>query len=175
MSMNHSYRWASDYNKIVNLYHGESDRAAAVLASSFMDKCLEDCLKAFLVDDPSVEDLFTGYGPLSSFSAKIGMAFALGLINQDMKADLNYIRKVRNHFAHHPAETSFDVSPVRELCSNLSMARPIRREDGGFFQESNPRAQFLLTLGTIVCFLYDIMPMQQKRVSPVVGVVGAPE
>jgi len=166
----HADNWAISYNKIVGLYHDETDRAAAVLAASFLEKQLEDCLKLFLVDDRSIEELFNGYGPLSSFSAKISIAFALGLISDDMKRDLTLMRKIRNHFAHHPSEISFGTSPARDLCANLSMAQPIRHENGEIFHEPNPRLQFLFTVGAITIRMYQIVSKQQKRVSPVFGI-----
>src|SRR5258708_23720824 len=145
--MDNSFQWITDYQNVVELYHAESDRGAAVVAGSLVDKCLEDCLHRFFVQDSSIDELFTGYGPLTTSASKAGVAFALGLISVEMKRDLTYIRKVRNHFAHHPSEATFDVSPVRELCSNLSLAKPIPAQDGGTFQETNPRLQYLFTVG----------------------------
>lgn len=46
------------------------------------------------------DKLFTGYGPLASFSAKIDMAFALGLIDAEQRKTLNHVRHIRNVFAH---------------------------------------------------------------------------
>lgn len=146
------------YNRIVKLFHAESDRAAAVLAGSFLDSYLSKCLQFYLVDDPSVRDLFHGFGPLATFSARIGLAFAVGLLTDGMRSDLKYIKDVRNHFAHHPDETSFDVSPVRDLCGNLSLARAL--------PERAPREHFLFAVSDLVGHLNNEMLVVQRRRKP---------
>jgi DNA-binding MltR family transcriptional regulator len=54
--------------------------------------------------------LFEGYGPLSSFSAKIDLSYALQVIDKRMRDDLTIIRKIRNQFAHSMSLVNF-VSP----------------------------------------------------------------
>ena len=44
--------------------------------------------------------LFGAYGPISSFAAKIDMAYALGITADEVNLELNKIRKIRNLFAH---------------------------------------------------------------------------
>lgn len=48
------------------------------------------------------DKIFEGFGPLSSFSARIDVAFAFGLIDGDLRADLHKMRDLRNAFAHSP-------------------------------------------------------------------------
>lgn len=50
--------------------------------------------------------LFDGYGPLGSFSAKIDIAYALGIITEQIFNDLKTIKDIRNEFAH-PKELEF--------------------------------------------------------------------
>jgi DNA-binding MltR family transcriptional regulator len=59
--------------------------------------------------------LFDGYGPLSSFAAKIDLAYALDLITREMHADLTTIRTLRNRFAHSTALLDVDSSEIRSL------------------------------------------------------------
>ncbi len=158
--------WLKKYNKIVRLYKEESDRAAAVLAASFVDKCLIDGISSFLVDDPSVDELFERYGPLSTFSARIDIAFALGLITLQMKSDLTYIRKIRNHFAHHIDETSFNMAPAKDLCSNLSTAQGIPTEDGGVFKREQPRDQYIFAIAITLTYFDRIVSSQRRLVIP---------
>jgi DNA-binding MltR family transcriptional regulator len=95
-------------------YSDESDRAAALLIASFLESGLSDGLKRSLVEDDSVTRLFQAYGPLATLSGKIDIAFAVGLLTTEIKADLHLIRKIRNHFAHHPDLTDFTEAPVRD-------------------------------------------------------------
>jgi DNA-binding MltR family transcriptional regulator len=61
---------------------------------------LEEYIAKKFVDDKAVAKLFEGFGPLSTFSAKIEFAFALGLLPRHVHTDLRTIKKVRNLFAH---------------------------------------------------------------------------
>lgn len=151
---------------VVDLYPSESDRAAAILAASFIDNYLADCIKSVLVESPDVIELFKGYAPLSSFSARISMAYALGLLTEGMKKDFHYIRKIRNHFAHHPDEASFEISPVRELCSNLSMAQATINPDGSPRRVQLPRSQYLVTIGITAVMLNNTSRDQTRRTVP---------
>jgi DNA-binding MltR family transcriptional regulator len=67
--------------------------------------------------------LFDGYGPLSTFSAKIDMAFAFSILDEDLYADLQVIRQVRNMFAH-PAvplrqPVTFENDDVIKICKKF--------------------------------------------------------
>lgn len=58
--------------------------------------------------------LFDGYGPLSSFSAKIDLSYALQILNKDQYDDLTVIRRIRNHFGHAMSLVNFDKLAIRE-------------------------------------------------------------
>jgi mannitol repressor len=172
--MDKGMKWLADYNQVVSIYHNESDRAAAVLATSYLERILEEHIRESLIDDPFIDELFIGYGPLSSFSAKISVAYGFGLIPKWMKQDMTYIRKIRNHFAHHHFEVSFMSSPARDLCANLSMAKPILDSEGATNKEREPRFQFLLTVGMNIVWISDTqlrkketteqtMPLKEKN------------
>lgn len=116
------------FNAVVKSFHKESDRAAGILAGSFVEHYLGEFLQEILVDDPIVRDLFNQpFAPLSSFSSRARLCFALKLIPKDFLADLDIIRDIRNHFAHHPLETSFGNPQVERLCSRLSVATSLRK------------------------------------------------
>lgn len=63
--------------------------------------------------------LFEGYGPLSTFSAKIDVVFALALIDREIYDRLNVVRKVRNKFAHSVNTLSFASPEIAALLFNL--------------------------------------------------------
>jgi hypothetical protein len=62
--------------------------------------------------------------PLSSFSAKIELGFALGLYDDKLRHPLNMIRDVRNEFAHNMDATSFDHPDVAKLIDDLRALTP---------------------------------------------------
>jgi hypothetical protein len=60
-----------------------SDRAAAIVAAAFLEDHLAIALKRhFHQDEKILNETFRSSGPLGSFSAKINMAFLVGLMQQ---------------------------------------------------------------------------------------------
>lgn len=138
-----------DYNNIVEQFHRESDRAAAIQAASLVECFTEQLLRPFMKEDSVVEGLFNGYGPLGTFSARSDIAYAFGIIDNVMHRDLEYIRKIRNHFAHNPTEASFDKAPVKDWCAQLSTASLREGED--------ERIIFLFAVGLTIGGMHNIV------------------
>src|SRR5215471_6177486 len=68
----------------------ESDRGCAIFGAAILHDDLEDLLRAFFRTDEDsikrvVDPLFQTYAPLSTFSSRIQIAFALKLITKDLK------------------------------------------------------------------------------------------
>jgi len=137
------------YNRFVDEFHQETDRAAAILAGSYLDAFLEEALRCVLVQGKHCDALFQSQGCLASLSSKISLAAAMGLASPEIARDLDLIRKVRNHFAHHLLEASFEQPPVTHWCKELGALERIRSASRG---ENNQRKHpsrilYLLTLG----------------------------
>lgn len=141
-----------NYNKVVESFHSETDRAAAVLAASFVECFLEKLLKWFMRDDSLTDDLFVGHGPLSTFSARSDCAFTFKIIDETLHRDLKFIRKIRNHFAHHPSDATFNESPVTDFCRELSTAQ----------QCETARSMYLIAVGLAVGSMHNIMVTNKK-------------
>jgi Mannitol repressor len=109
------------YNDFVGRFHDETDRAAAVLAGGYLDAFLGDAIRSVLVPGDRVESLFDGQGPLRSLGNKIALACALGLATDALARDMDLIRRIRNHFAHHIWDATFDMSPVCDWCSQIEV------------------------------------------------------
>jgi DNA-binding MltR family transcriptional regulator len=141
-----------EYSKVVQSFHNETDRAATILAASFVDCFLEKLLKHFMVDDAITDELFKGHGPLATFAAKTDCAYSFGIINTSLHRELKFIRKIRNHFAHHPSDTSFDDSPVSEFCSELRL--------GG--QQETRKSTYLISVGLAVGTMHNAIVANDK-------------
>jgi DNA-binding MltR family transcriptional regulator len=114
----------------------ESDRGCALFAAAYLDKALSDLLYLSLVTDKKIEkDLFEGTAPLSAFSDRIKMAYYLGKISKECRADLDTIRGIRNDFAHHATIISFDDQSIADRCRNLQFSYHEKKE-------ARPRAHF---------------------------------
>jgi DNA-binding MltR family transcriptional regulator len=99
--------------------------ATAVSLASRMENWIEFLLKEEMPNLSSrlTERLFTGYGPLSSFSGKIDISFALGLIPQETYADLRAIKDIRNCFAHSKEVLHFrrpELAPIIQKLNGWS-------------------------------------------------------
>lgn len=110
----------SDLNGLVPAFNKESDRGAAILAGSFLEHYLGLFLQSFTVDEAVSQKLFSGMGPLATFSQRIAVAYAFGYIDKKIYENLENIRKIRNYFAHHPIDGSFEDEEVKNRVLLLS-------------------------------------------------------
>ena len=93
----------------------ESDRGAAVLAGSMVENALGQYLEHHCrsyASAPTIERLFGSTGPISTFSQRILIAAAFGLISKTQQRQLDYIRDIRNYFSHHPEHATFSDPQV---------------------------------------------------------------
>lgn len=103
-----------------------SDRAAAIVGAAILEGKLEAALKTLLFDHPrnsqsSIhDDMFRMSGPLGSFSSKINLGFMLGIYAADSWRDMDYIREIRNSFAHRLEAKDFKTKRITDLCANLT-------------------------------------------------------
>jgi DNA-binding MltR family transcriptional regulator len=101
----------------------ESDRAVALIASSLVDHALVDLIRTKLIEltEPEVDDLFyERHSTLGTFSNRIDVAYALGLIDKSEYDDLNIIRRIRNTFAHAVKYISFKHDLISAECQKMS-------------------------------------------------------
>jgi DNA-binding MltR family transcriptional regulator len=117
----------NDFNELMK----SNDLRIAIVGASMVDLYLNFLLTTIMVGNLKVcKGLLDSEqnGPLSSFAAKAKVAYALGLIDEQTKKDLDYIRKIRNEFAHSFKAISFQNSPIREYCNELSTAKRKKNE-----------------------------------------------
>ena len=121
------------------LEKSSSDRSCVIVAAAYIDELLGYLFRCFL-SSPSSEkedkELFSGYGPLSTFSSKIVLSYRLGLISNYEYKTLQIIRKIRNLFAHDISKDSLlefkgmltPMVPTRQLLFLKDI--PIPSENG---------------------------------------------
>ncbi len=141
----------ADYQSMVTLFENESDRGAAVLAGSYVENHLGLYLRSRMIV-PSVADrMFSSDGPLSTFSQRIDLAHAFGFLSKEQCADLHLIKKIRNHFAHHPKEASFNDKPVSDWVENLIATKTkITMPDGAKDNLGDTRLRYLTSAGMFI-------------------------
>jgi DNA-binding MltR family transcriptional regulator len=125
----------------------ESDRGCALFAAAYLDTALADMLRASLVKNKKMDDdLFESQGPLSTFSAKIKLAYYLGKLSPSERRDLDTIRSIRNDFAHHAATIDFDSQSIRDRCSNLVII--------WHSKDSRPRAKYTASVSGVLAKIH---------------------
>jgi len=105
----------------IDEFDQESSRATALICGAYLDSMLEKLLKTHFTKEGHasknrIENLFGPTAPLGTFSGRIGIAHALGFIQRSDITKYDAIRKIRNHFAHHPLNAKFtDAVPNKQM------------------------------------------------------------
>ncbi len=120
-------QWSDHYDLSIK---SESTRAKVVLSACYLDELLGKLIKILLRPNEEKSDpLFDGaQAPLSTFSARIEMAYRMGAISEKNKKSLNYIRKIRNKFAHKIADCGFDDSQIQNWNKELHLLNDVAEE-----------------------------------------------
>lgn len=105
----------------------ESDRGCVLVGGAMLDEILSSLLRGFFVrDSGATETLLGPNGALSTFSSRINLCRALGLITEPVFRDLERIRTIRNQAAHFDRRSergfdfSFDDVSVADRCRALA-------------------------------------------------------
>ena len=139
-----------DLNAFGGPFRAESDRACAVLGAALLDTRLESLYNRRLRN--SKEELLSGNGPLSTFSARIRVAGALHWIAEDVRFDLDQIRSIRNEFAHNvDHELSFSNQSIADKCRTLRVAQVLidANEQAASAPHPNLSAEVIRAMGVI--------------------------
>lgn len=124
----HDYGNAQHWDELLTReFEKESDRAAVILTGSLFDNALAQLLRVSLVACPtSNDDLLEGANaPISTFSSRINACYRLGLISRQMCRDLHLVRSIRNSFAHHVSDCSFEDTAVRSKILEIAKSSDI--------------------------------------------------
>ncbi|SPR97363.1 MltR family transcriptional regulator [Cupriavidus taiwanensis] len=131
------------YMKFRRLLSEESDRGCALVGAAYLDEEITKLLRSRMVENKSNSDALLNQGrPIGTFSAKIRVAYAMGLIPEDVFRDISAIREIRNKFAHLHGPLSFDDQSIRDQCRSLRTAIPSKKD-------SSPRARFIHVVTTV--------------------------
>ncbi len=99
---------------------GESERAAVIVGVSQLDDSLEMLLKSLFHErSDGKENLLETDRPLSTFSARISVAFRMGVIDASLEKVLVQFRKIRNDFAHMVEEVTLSRDPYRSRLNEI--------------------------------------------------------
>ncbi len=96
-----------------------SDRASALIGAALVDDEMATTLRLMLQfrnGEDEARLLSDPMAPLSHFSSKSRLLFALGVIDERIFDTLDTIRVIRNAFAHSQIPLTFATKEVSDLC-----------------------------------------------------------
>jgi DNA-binding MltR family transcriptional regulator len=100
-------------NRLTRILRQLDERGLVLALAAFAEEALGDLIEAFLIPGDPAKQLLDGFNaPLGTFSARIKMAYSLGLITKRQHADLDRLRRIRNEFAHNWEPMSFNDQKV---------------------------------------------------------------
>ncbi len=148
----------------IDLFDGESDRASAVLAASYLEAVLERTLRTWFLDCPEMDRAFDPLqkGFLGDLAAKADLAYGMGILSADLHKEVRLLARIRNHFAHNVLESdSFDVQPVCDHILQLTLTKIFRRKKSkAEFDKMSLRGLYLVAVDLL------LYPINAARLAP---------
>jgi hypothetical protein len=83
------------------------------------------------------DHLFFGFGPLGSFSAKIRIATAFGIIGEKTASDLEALNNIRNVFGHAAQGVTFRNKAIRDRLGHMHVEAVVSMFFRAFKNRSN--------------------------------------
>ena len=152
------------------------DTTAVITATTTFDKVLTNMILFNMGRMPTksqVATVFAYPGPLSSFSAKIDLCYLMGSLTDEMKHDLDVLRKIRNDFCHADKKRSFSDADIHRRCVSLKYSlttstEPLKALEAVLLESgytSEGRARFTISALFLFIFLMGFLYKKQEQVN----------
>jgi len=105
-----------------------SDQSVALMSCAFLDRALERAIlfRMSKLTKKYHRELFLTTGPLSSFWAKIRVAYALAIFEPKTYDEFEKLRQIRNVFAHAAHPVKFKTKRIAAHCKGLRLGNTQR-------------------------------------------------
>ena len=116
--------WAALDKELTELLEQRNDRALAITFLAALEDRLQWAIERAFIPDLSETDkteIFSGTNPLATFSGKVRIAYAQGLVTKGARAEFLLLANIRNKFAHNFRPVRFTDPKIVTLCQNLSL------------------------------------------------------
>lgn len=163
MDQDRRNRCAETFRDFIELLQEESDRGCVIVSAAMLDDVLSQLLKRRLAPSLEKKDelLEDGVAPFSAFSARIDLAYRVGLIRASTRATFHLLRKIRNDFAHISDPKTFDSPSVKSRTIEIfklntelmeSFSESMRDHDSQEFKKNS----FIEVVGTRTAYEFFI-------------------
>jgi DNA-binding MltR family transcriptional regulator len=156
---------ATSTESIVELFSSLDDRPTAIVATSFLEDFLRIAIAYKFARFPSESEfgnLFAGYGPLATLSAKIMIAYNLNVISAETRHDFGIIKDIRNTFSHTYLPISFKTDKISTKCNNLKLTTDIKPPLSKHIKDDS-RGRYIKSVVTIMSFLVSNMILSKHE------------
>jgi len=104
---------------------GKSERGIALSMSAVAEAGLKAVLMRKLIplSNSELDGLFGRDAPLSTFSSLIRISHAFGVIDVEVRRDLDRIREIRNAFAHAIVPVTFATPEIIAACDDFIVCK----------------------------------------------------
>lgn len=135
--LSRSPRTEEDMQEIYRIIDDDNDVSTALVCGALLEEGTEQLLVAHMVSLNSDEtaELFRGFGPLASLSARTKFAYALGLLGKVTKRNIDLMREIRNAIAHSKKPLSFATTEVAAVCGQLKTREQMADRDAAVAAE----------------------------------------
>jgi hypothetical protein len=118
---------ADEVKTMMSEIETDGPRGATLLAASIIDDILRGALRYRFIplSNDEQEELFEGTSPLATFSARIRVLYALGVIGKQTRHDLNKLRELRNAMAHAKRSINFDTPEIATIIKSFHSAKDV--------------------------------------------------
>jgi hypothetical protein len=144
-----------DWRNADDDFINESDRSLIILMSTRVEDALQVCVEEAMprISKRLSERLFSPLKPLSTFSSRIDIANALGIIENSHAKNLHFLREIRNQCAHAKQHLSFEIPELR-AASELIAAPEIRDLVTKADDRDTARTNFLGFSSYLIAYLF---------------------
>jgi DNA-binding MltR family transcriptional regulator len=117
-----------DYDLLGQEIRNGSSRAAIILAVAAVDDFLRIAIVMNMIglSRTDEERIFGGNGPLASFSSRVLIGYATGLISRKLRTDLDNLRQIRNAYAHKTLDMNLSNPDQDRLIRSLNAVADIK-------------------------------------------------
>lgn len=141
-------------NRLTGTLRDHDDRGLILSLAAFAEEALGRLIEAFMLPVQASKDLLAGFNaPLGTFSSRIKASYALGLINEEQFKDLEYLRKIRNEFAHAWEHVSLSQEKLASMVRNMSFS---------YLDDDFPETSADKVRTSITALLTDLSSMAQQ-------------
>jgi DNA-binding MltR family transcriptional regulator len=149
---------SKEFDAAIKELDTDGPRGCAVLAHALLETIMERLLRSRMV--PLLEreegELFKGTAPLATMSARVRLAYSLGIIDGQTRDYLNIVSLIRNKLAHTDVVKTFETPEVAHECKKLF-------PHAVWAKDSEPRQLYIRSVKMLMITLMNLYVLDEDK------------